>query len=161
MQASLQQAMPPQPGSPTTGNPFSGGVWSGSSWMLAAASVSTVVLIAFSIWQRNEINTLREAVGQLKQQSVATQPAPGSTTPDSPSLSKLDSQNRSLPATETGAESYKEQFLPGNRDTAASTRSDALPNSVRQETTEERMFPERMFPERMFPEWMFPERMFR
>ena len=61
--------------------------------------------------------------------------------PTVPSLSKLDSQNRSLPATETGAESYKEQFLPGNRDTAASTRSDALPNSVRQETTEEGTVP--------------------
>lgn len=138
MQASLQQAMPPQPGSPTVGTPFSGGVWSGSSWLLAAASVSTVVLIAFSIWQRSEINTLREAVGQLKQQSVATQPAQSSTTPDSPTLSKRDSQYRSLPAPETGADVDTEQSLPGNRDTAASTRSDALPNSVRQETTEER-----------------------
>ena len=138
MQASLQQAMPPQPGSPTTGTPFSGGVWSGSSWMLAAASVSTVVLIAFSIWQRSEINTLRETVGQLKQQAVATQPAPASITPDSPTLSKLDSQYRSQPAPETGAEIQAEQPLPGNLDTVASTRSEALPHSVRPETTDER-----------------------
>ncbi len=63
MQASLQQAMPPPPGSPTTGTPFSGGTWSGSSWLLAAATVSTVVLIAFSLWQRSEINTCAKQWG--------------------------------------------------------------------------------------------------
>jgi hypothetical protein len=137
MQASLQQAMPPQPGSPTTGTPFSSGVWSGSSWLLAAASISTVVLIAFSIWQRSEINTLRETVGQLKQQAVATQPAQVSTTPDSPTLSKLNSQYRSQPAPEIGSDSREEQQAPGNQDTVASTRSETLPNAVRQEATDE------------------------
>ncbi len=138
MQASLQQAMPPQPGSPTTGTPFSGGVWSSSSWLLAAASVSTVVLLAFSIWQRSEINTLRETVGQLKQQPVATQPAPTSAMADNPTLSKLDSQYRSQPAPQTGSDIQAEQLMPGYGDTAASTHSNGLPNSVGQETTDER-----------------------
>lgn len=137
MQASLQQAMPPQPGSPTTGTPFSGGIWSGSPWLLAAASVSTVVLIAFSIWQRSEINTLRETVGQLKQRSVATQPAPSSTTPGGPVLSTPDSQYRAQPAPqESGRQG--EQPLPGNQDKAIGTRSDAFSSSVRLETTGER-----------------------
>ena len=138
MQASLQQAMPPQPGSPTTGTPFSGGVWSGSPWLLAAASVSTVVLIAFSLWQRSEINTLRETVGQLKQQSVATQPAPASITPNRSALSTLDSQYRSQPAPQAESDIQANQPLPGNQDTVASTGSDALLNSGRQETTDER-----------------------
>ncbi len=137
MQASLQQAMPPQPGSPATGTPFSGGVWSGSSWLLAAASVSTVVLIAFSIWQRSEINTLRETVGQLKQQVVAARPAPASATPDSPALAQPDNLDRSLPAP-AGTDGEAAQVLPGNRDTVARTRSGALPRSERPETADER-----------------------
>ena len=70
MQDSLRNANLSQPGSPSTNQPFSGGVWSGQSWLLAAASISTVALIAFSVWQHREINQLRQTVGQLHQQPV-------------------------------------------------------------------------------------------
>ncbi len=79
MQESLHQANLSQPGSAPTGNPFSGGVWVSKPWLLAAASVSTVALIALSVWQRREITQLRQTISQLHQQK--TQPvAPGQST---------------------------------------------------------------------------------
>ncbi len=73
MQTTLQQANLPQPDLPAAQHPFTGGVWSGQSWMLAAASVSTVALVAFSIWQRSEINDLRQTVSQLNHSSKNAQ----------------------------------------------------------------------------------------
>ncbi|UFH53514.1 hypothetical protein [Spirosoma sp. KNUC1025] len=77
MQNTLKDANLSNP--PGTNQPFSGGVWSGQSWLLAAASISTVALIAFSIWQQREINQLRQTVGQIQHQPATTAtPIPGS-----------------------------------------------------------------------------------
>ncbi|GAB2561231.1 hypothetical protein [Spirosoma areae] len=88
MQATLRQAAPqpsdsPQAGAPGAGQPFSGGIWLAQPWLLAAATVSTVLLIAFSVWQRREINHLRGTIGQLTEHPSA-QPVTKSTAADTP-----------------------------------------------------------------------------
>ncbi len=81
MQATLNDANLSQPNPPGPSNPFSGGIWSsGKSWLLAAASVSTVVLIAFSMWQQREINQLRQTIATVQPQGT------NSSTPASPSV---------------------------------------------------------------------------
>ena len=70
MQSTLQNANMPQPGSSGTGHPFSGSIWSSHPWMMAAATVSTIALVTLGIWQRREINELRQTVGQLNKQQV-------------------------------------------------------------------------------------------
>ena len=77
MQTTLQQASPPQPGAhqPGAGNAGAGWGTLGQPWLLAAAAVSTVVLVGVGLWQRNEINHLRQTVQHLSQHSTS-QPAP-------------------------------------------------------------------------------------
>ena len=70
MQDSLHQANLSQPGANPTGNPFSGGAWVSKPWLLAAASVSTVALIAISVWQRHEITELRQTISHLNQKQI-------------------------------------------------------------------------------------------
>lgn len=88
MQSTLQQANMPQPGSSGTGQPVTGSIWSSHPWMMAAATVSTVALVTLGIWQRHEINELRQTVGQLNKQQVqsaqkpAEQKLPGDARPD-------------------------------------------------------------------------------
>ena len=77
MQSTLKDASLSQPSAPGTHHPFSGGVWSSQPWLLAAATISTVILVTFSIWQRREINQLRQTIGQLKT-SPAHQSSPTS-----------------------------------------------------------------------------------
>ena len=96
MQASLQAGVS-QPGPTATGHPFSGGVWSSNPWFLAAASIGTVALIAVGVWQRGEINHLRQTVSQLQQKAVSAQVATSSPTLERPSLTKA---NGSLSATQ-------------------------------------------------------------
>lgn len=106
MQASLQTGVP-QPATPTTGQPFSGGVWTAKSWLMAAATVSAVVLVGFSFWQHREINQLRQTIGQLNKQSTqqtaqgqSTLSAPNADTPIlTHSGEKLPQPNRDEPAT--------------------------------------------------------------
>ena len=75
MQSSLQQAGVSQPGSSGAGHPFNGGVWSSHAWLMAAATVGTVAVVSFSIWQRNEINQLRQTISELNQHQATMQPA--------------------------------------------------------------------------------------
>ena len=107
MQASLQTGIP-QPDPTATGHPFSGGVWSSNPWFLAAASISTAALIAVGVWQRSEINHLRQTVSQLKQQAPAVQVAPASPTPESPTLTQT---NGSSPSRKIDSPST--QYEPG------------------------------------------------
>lgn len=72
MQSSLQTGIP-QPSTPAPTSPFSGGIWTAKPWLMAAATVSAVVLVGYGFWQHNEINQLRQTIGQLSKQ--AKQPA--------------------------------------------------------------------------------------
>lgn len=75
MQSTLNDANLPQPNTPNVHQPFPGGLWSGQPWLLAAASISTVALIALGVWQRREINQLRQTIGQLQTPAIH-QPVP-------------------------------------------------------------------------------------
>ena len=75
MQATLQHATPPLSGSSPAYQPLTGSAWSTQPWLLAAAAVSTVVLISLATWQRAQISDLRQTVARLSQQQK-TQPQP-------------------------------------------------------------------------------------
>ncbi|WP_077922683.1 hypothetical protein [Spirosoma sp. 209] len=83
MQASLQQAGLSDPGGSGTVQPLHGAGWYARPWLVAAASISSIVLLALSVWQHAEINQLRQAVSQLRQSPSSTirQPQPGSGLP--------------------------------------------------------------------------------
>ena len=82
MQATLHQAPTPPSGSgpAPSGHSLTGGSWFSQPFMMAAAAVSTVLLISFSLWQRHEINQLRQVVTQLNQSSKQL-PKPVESTP--------------------------------------------------------------------------------
>ena len=87
MQASLQQAAPvPAPGSPVVHQPFTGSAWSAQPWLMAAAAVSTVVLISVAVWQRSQINDLRSQLS-AKQPATIVHPVPSPAGSDAPALS--------------------------------------------------------------------------
>lgn len=123
MQTTLRDANLSQPNAPGANNPFSGGVWSGGkSWLLAAASISTVALIAFSIWQQREINQLRQTIGQLHPQST-NQPAAGS--------SNLASEEQVRPdvahsGQATPSRSGQESTTSANRNESQAVRPDTV-----------------------------------
>lgn len=71
MQSTLRQAGLPQPGPSLTGQASAERALWARPWLTAAASVSTVVLLAFGAYQRYEINHLRQTVRQLKAQTSA------------------------------------------------------------------------------------------
>ncbi len=130
MQASLQTGVP-QPATPTTGQPFSGGIWTAKPWLMAAATVSAVVLVAYSFWQHREINQLRQTIGQLnKQPTHQTAPGrPAQATPetDTPVLTKADEKQPrivpdELPTTPDASVAHR-----GQRDTVYVTRYVAVP----------------------------------
>lgn len=143
MQTTLRQANLPQPGSSITQQPFGGGAWTGSPWLLAAATMSTVVLIAFSIWQRTEINHLRDAVGQLKEQATTAQVAPASPDATRPTVAKADSPRfgeqatKAAPTPESSAASGQKQEASGLRDTVYVNRYVAVPTVPRLAPTKE------------------------
>ncbi|WP_420148339.1 hypothetical protein, partial [Spirosoma sp.] len=135
MQDTLKNANLSTP--PSANQPFSGSVWSGQSWLLAAASISTVALIGFSIWQQREINQLRQTVGQLHQQSVS---APASTSansgahaPDRPGVARINEATPSVQnqaATTTANRNEGQAIRP---DTVYITRYVEKPLSPRSE----------------------------
>lgn len=87
MQASLQQATPtPSTGSPTAHQPFAGSAWSAQPWLMAAAAVSTAVLISVAVWQRSQINDLRSQLS-AKQPTQTIHPTPPATETDAPTAS--------------------------------------------------------------------------
>ncbi|GAB3941394.1 hypothetical protein GCM10028805_04560 [Spirosoma harenae] len=142
MQATLQQAGPPQSGPSATGQPFSGGVWAGKSWLLAAASVSTVALIAFSIWQRSEINHLQKTIGQLKQKAVTKQITPASAEQDRPTLSQSGTPNQPNTVSGSPAESVpaptQREELATSHDTVYITRYVPMPETRRMNSVGDR-----------------------
>ncbi|MVM32622.1 hypothetical protein GO755_21455 [Spirosoma sp. HMF4905] len=140
MQATLQQAGPPQPGSAGTGQPFGGSVWSAHPWLMAAASVGTVALVSFSIWQRSEINQLRQTIGQLKQKPDSAQVAPMSPELARPTLSQTDGSSSSASAQnhESTVASTQPQGFSGQRDTVYITRYLPEPSRSRLESIDER-----------------------
>lgn len=71
MQATLQQATPPPSDATPVSQPFTGSAWSAQPWLMAAAAVSTVVLVSLAIYQRNQITHLRQTVRQLSGQQTA------------------------------------------------------------------------------------------
>lgn len=82
MQATLQQAAPPPPDSVVPNPSVVKPLWAAQPWFMAAAATSTVLLVTFCVWQRHQINDLRQTVQQLnKQQSVASSSAKNSVEP--------------------------------------------------------------------------------
>ncbi|GAB4023903.1 hypothetical protein [Spirosoma koreense] len=122
MQETLKNANLSQPTPPQASHPFSGGVWSGQSWLLAAATVSTVVLIAYSVWQRREINTLRQTIGQLHRQSV-TAPAPTAPNPQSQQQPRSDLAHSGQPVPATHSQGAPS---PPNRNDGQAVRPDTV-----------------------------------
>lgn len=146
MQSTLHQAGFPQPDPGMTANPFSGGVWSSNSWLLAAASVSTVALIAVGVWQHSQINDLRQTVSQLKQKATTTQVAPASPTPESStsapptngSSSVVKTQNSpSAPGLPSEPTSYEQGTAKLQRDTIYLDRYATAPTPSRSERGQE------------------------
>lgn len=99
MQATLQQATPPPSGSPTAPQPWAGSAWSAQPWLMAAAAVSTVVLISLAIYQRNQITHLQQTVRQLSGKQT-TRPRPTTDEPALPNAVAL-APNRPNPRAET------------------------------------------------------------
>ncbi|AKD56540.1 hypothetical protein [Spirosoma radiotolerans] len=131
MQSSLQTGIP-QPGTPPSGNPFSGGLWTAKPWLMAAATVSAVVLVGYGFWQHNEINRLRQTIGQLSKrptQQMATK-QPTLSAPDTAPMA-------SIPSTEKQTQGGKEELLTSTdtkpvhqheRDTVYITRYVSVPS---------------------------------
>lgn len=97
MQATLQQASPPQPDSVVPSQPVVKPLWTAQPWFMAAAATSTILLVTFCVWQRNQINDLRQTVMQLnKQQTVASSSAKNAARPDqlAPATSATSSSGR-------------------------------------------------------------------
>ncbi|MBD2702403.1 hypothetical protein IC229_17270 [Spirosoma sp. BT702] len=141
MQATLQQANVPQPGASGTGHPFSGGVWSAQPWLMAAAAVSTVVLVTLSVWQRREINTLRQTVSELSKHRTVKPALPA---PDATSQSQRNTDVAGTTKTGQLNEPDKQNVtsqnatLPTNlRDTVYITRYVAVPSRGRPETVDD------------------------
>ncbi|GAB3995324.1 hypothetical protein GCM10028807_35170 [Spirosoma daeguense] len=138
MQASLQQANLPQPDMSGAGQPFSGGVWSGQPWLLAAAAVSTVVLVSLGVWQRSEINTLRQTVSELSKQRVVKPVIPSTDATSlqqrstAPNIAQTNKLNQSGMGSATDVSAIKIQ-----RDTVYITRYVAVPSRGRPETVDD------------------------
>lgn len=133
MHKSLHQANLLQPGSPPTGSPFSSGMWTAKSWLLAAASISTVVLIAFTVWQHREITQLRQTLSQHTQQSTVpekTDRSAPATTANSPALSHIRSGQNQLSGALPVASDNKTANQP-RPDTVYADRYVAAPSSAR------------------------------
>jgi hypothetical protein len=88
MQATLQQASPPQPGSAGGGHSTLNPAWTAQPWLMAAATISTVALITLSIWQRREINQLRETLAQSDKQTSTVAKSSKAGTKQSESLAQ-------------------------------------------------------------------------
>ncbi|RYF63947.1 MAG: hypothetical protein EOO39_27610 [Cytophagaceae bacterium] len=117
MQSSLQTGIP-QPGTTPSGNPFSGGLWTAKPWLMAAATVSAVVLVGYGFWQHNEINRLRQTIGQLSKQPTQQMAAqqPTRSTPNADTMA-------STPSAENQYQTGKEELLTST-DTKTAGRSE-------------------------------------
>lgn len=117
MQASLRQAGLSQPDDNETVRPLWGGTGLRRSWLLAAASLSSVVLLAYSAWQRTEINQLRERVTQLSRSTAkqsARPSAPPATQTTAPSADPSVAQRNRSQTSQPG-QSQNEMGAPLNQ----------------------------------------------
>lgn len=130
MQASLQQAGMTQSGPTGTANPFGGGVWTNRTWLTAAASISTVVLLAYSTWQHTEINRLNHTISAFHQPNAqhATKSATGATAPLSP-VSTNGQSTVNTPQPDKLA--HQASPTPGRIDTVYITRYVTVPGVPR------------------------------
>ena len=134
MQASLQSGVP-QSGSPTPGQPFSG-VWTAKPWLLAVATVSTAVLIAVSVWQRREINHLRQTISQLSKHPThqTTPKSSDFTAPkaDAPAYTHSEGAKSQVTQEETltSTSSAPKRALPIQHDTVYVTQHVAVPSRL-------------------------------
>ncbi|MGF7217528.1 hypothetical protein GGR92_003702 [Spirosoma lacussanchae] len=129
MQASLQQAGLSDPDGSGTVQPLHGAGWYARPWLVAAASISSIVLLALSVWQHAEINQLRQAVSQLRQSPSSTvrQPQPGSGLPvDKLAAPPTASQSQSAHPTVSKNESALTS-IPSRIDTVYITRYVPVP----------------------------------
>jgi hypothetical protein len=153
MQASLQTGSP-QPATPPLGNPFSRGLLTAKPWLMAAATVSAVVLVGYGFWQHQEINQLRQTISQLKKNpahQTATRPATTSAM-ESESLALAQPANTPTPKEENQplaeqADSATTADIRagqrGQRDTVFITRYVAVPTKSPIVPPEENRFAER------------------
>jgi len=143
MQATLlQHTTPPPPGSPTGFQPVADRDWWAQPWLLAAA-VITAVLVGIAIWQRAQINDLRQTISQLSGQKTAPLPhqtpavttAPNTTTP----LTERQTDRRNAPTNSPQTQSTNQNITTVTRhDTVYITRYVSVPASpARGRTTQE------------------------
>ncbi|MBD2756050.1 hypothetical protein [Spirosoma validum] len=145
MQSTLKDANLYQPNTPGANSPFSGGVWSGQSWLLAAASISTVALIAFSIWQRQEINQLRQTIGQLHPNATKqSAPVPSVSGSDvilnervQPDVVHVDKTTSAQKSQETTASANRNESQAVRPDTVYITRYVPVPSRTRADVRSE------------------------
>lgn len=122
MHSTLKDANVSPPNLPNANGPFSGGIWSGQSWLLAAAAISTVVLVAFSIWQRREINNLRQTIGQLH-----SQPAnPSALTPSNPGVAQQVRPDVAQSSGVAPSKRTQETITSANRNESQAVRPDTV-----------------------------------
>ncbi|AUD00695.1 hypothetical protein [Spirosoma pollinicola] len=131
MQSSLQTGLP-QPATPPSGHPFSGGIWSAKPWLMAAATVSAVVLVGYSFWQHQEINQLRQTMGQLHKQpthqTAPKQPALAAPGTDTPTVTQAEEKQPQASREELPTTSDTKVAQRGQRDTVYITRYIAVPS---------------------------------
>ena len=132
MQSTLHQATPPHPGPSVTSG---GSMGAGHPWLLAAATVSTVVLMAVSVWQWRQINSLRQATEQLRQQNPAAQTTPRQ---EVPVLTGTGSLQKPETSQNAPVAPVPEQAAIRPRDTVYITRRVAVPQQTDVEPTKER-----------------------
>lgn len=125
MQATLQRATPLPSDAPPAPQPGAGSAWSAQPWLMAAAALSTVVLVSLAIYQRNQISDLRQTVRQLSRPRTTTQPRQA-TTPNAVALPSADqAARRGGPAAEPLNESDDRSAGP-----ATGNRTDSRPDTV-------------------------------
>ncbi|GAB3557208.1 hypothetical protein [Spirosoma fluminis] len=140
MQATLQQASPPQPSPAGNGPSPIAHSWTAQPWLMAAAAISTVALITLSVWQRREITQLRETIAQANQQT-STAPAPTPANIGNRPAERSEQQELSTDGLHSKAapvtpsrENQLEQTVRSDRDTVYITRY--VPMPIRQEAAE-------------------------
>lgn len=119
MQSTLHQATPPYPGPSVTGG---GSIWAGHPWLLVAATASTVVLMAVSVWQWRQINSLRQTVGQFRQQDSTTQFVTPPPQPESVAVTPGNEANRPDRHQNPLSVQYPQPSIIHQRDTIYITR---------------------------------------
>lgn len=124
MQATLlQHATPPPSGPSSVFQPVTTSLWSARPWLMAAATVSAVVLVSFAAWQRAQINQLQQTVSQLNRQTVAR---PRQTTPGTIAANTVVQPSADPRQTGRPAETSPSPVSPSPGRVATTTRPDPM-----------------------------------